>query len=136
FVYYAATLMTEPFYITAVMASLALAISLARRLHAPGWLRTALAFGAALGAAVLLRQLFLLIIPFLFLWLLIPAYRQGSQSLRRALAGLALSTAVVVLFILPFTIFNYGRFDRLVLLNTNAGFAFFWANHPIYGTQF
>ena len=32
--------------------------------------------------------------------------------------------------------FNYQRFNRFVLLNTNAGFAFFWGNHPIYGTHF
>jgi hypothetical protein len=38
--------------------------------------------------------------------------------------------------ILPFTIYNYARFDRFVLLNTNAGYALFWANHPIYGTHF
>jgi hypothetical protein len=38
--------------------------------------------------------------------------------------------------ILPFTINNYDRFGTFVLLNTNAGFAFFWANHPIHGTNF
>ncbi len=38
--------------------------------------------------------------------------------------------------ILPFTAYNYSRFGRFVLLNTNSGFAFFWANHPVYGTQF
>jgi hypothetical protein len=42
-------------------------------------------------------------------------------------------TAVVIV---PFTIYNQTRFDQFVLLNTNAGYAFFWANHPIYGTQF
>ena len=38
--------------------------------------------------------------------------------------------------ILPFTVYNYSRFDRFVLLNTNAGYAFFWGNHPIYGIHF
>jgi hypothetical protein len=38
--------------------------------------------------------------------------------------------------VVPFTIFNYARFDRFVLLNTNAGYALFWSNHPIYGTKF
>jgi hypothetical protein len=38
--------------------------------------------------------------------------------------------------ILPFTVFNYFQFDRFVLLNTNAGYAFFWGNHPIYGSNF
>jgi hypothetical protein len=40
------------------------------------------------------------------------------------------------LLIAPATIYNYGRFGRFVLLNSNAGFAFFWANHPIYGDHF
>jgi hypothetical protein len=38
--------------------------------------------------------------------------------------------------ILPFTAFNYIRFGRLVPLNTNSGYAFFWGNHPVYGTHF
>jgi hypothetical protein len=40
------------------------------------------------------------------------------------------------LAILPATIFNYSRFDRFLLLNTNAGFAMFLSNHPFYGTRF
>ena len=44
--------------------------------------------------------------------------------------------AVLLIAILPITLYNYSRFDRFVLLNTNAGFAFFWGNHPIYGTHF
>ena len=38
--------------------------------------------------------------------------------------------------ILPFTIYNTNRFGHFVFLNTNSGYAFFWSNHPIYGTQF
>jgi len=38
--------------------------------------------------------------------------------------------------VLPFTIYNYSRFDRFVLLNTNAGYVLYWGNHPVYGTQF
>jgi hypothetical protein len=58
------------------------------------------------------------------------------QGWRRILYTVAVTTAILVVAILPFTIFNYLRFERFVLLNTNAGYAFFWANHPIYGTQF
>jgi hypothetical protein len=43
---------------------------------------------------------------------------------------------VIAGMILPWTIRNYRAFDRLVLLNTNAGFAFFWGNHPIHGYSF
>ena len=40
------------------------------------------------------------------------------------------------MLIAPATLFNYRQFGRFVLLNTNAGYAFFWANHPIYGDHF
>jgi hypothetical protein len=38
--------------------------------------------------------------------------------------------------IVPWTIRNYLAFDRFVLLNTNAGFAFYWSNHPIHGQNY
>ncbi len=83
-----------------------------------------------LGAAALLRQVILLFVPVLFLWLL------RRLGWRRSWRGLMVVPAVLVLIILPFTVYNYLRFDRFVLLNTNAGFAFFWANHPVYGERF
>jgi hypothetical protein len=49
---------------------------------------------------------------------------------------LLIATVVVMILILPFTVYNYTRFQRFVLLNTNAGFAFFWGNHPIHGDKF
>lgn len=136
FIYYSASLMTEPFYILAILCSLYFAIELAgrggaqaapgQRMHSSVWL--ALGLGLSLAAAALLRQVFLLFIPFLFLWVLL--------SNRKLWAQLALSSLVVIAAILPFTIYNYARFDRFVLLNTNAGFAFYWGNHPLYGTDF
>jgi 4-amino-4-deoxy-L-arabinose transferase-like glycosyltransferase len=88
--------------------------------------------GLCLGAAVLLRQLFLIFVPLLFLWF----YWVKRWQWRKALIGLIPTALVIVLMILPFTVYNYSRFDRFVLLNTNSGFAFFWGNHPIYGTHF
>jgi 4-amino-4-deoxy-L-arabinose transferase-like glycosyltransferase len=138
FIYYAANLMTEAFYICAILGSLALALLLASK--DPGeagsrfgvsrreW-KLAVALGISLAAGVLLRQLFLLFIPFLFLWLLLA-------SRGRRLAELLVSGALIVAVIVPITAFNYSRFQRFVLLNTNAGFAFYWGNHPIYGTRF
>lgn len=156
FIYYAATLMTEPFYITTLMAALLLLLRL--RDNRPGsQTRTAVALGLALGATVLLRQLFLVLIPFLLLWLWVvrladmpaaaePGRGGASAFVRRPAAFLRggrapwraslIVAGLVVLMILPFTIYNYGRFDRFVLLNTNAGYAFFWGNHPVYGTRF
>jgi hypothetical protein len=86
-----------------------------------------------LGCTLLLRQLFLLFIPFLFLWI---AWAARKQGLRAWLGNLAIAGTISLLMILPFTIFNYARFHRFVLLNTNAGYVLFWGNHPIYGTRF
>lgn len=136
FIYYSAALMTESFYISAVLAVFWFAIRLMQtggQPPAPGMQRRlALGLGAALAAAVLLRQLFLLFVPFLLLWLAWSGRKQWS----RTVSNLALSAVVLLASILPITAFNYSRFGTFVLLNTNAGFAFFWGNHPVYGTQF
>jgi hypothetical protein len=147
FIYYAATLMTEPFYITAILGALYLMLRLRR--PAPGLeIRLAIALGLVLGTAILLRQLVLLLVPFLLLWLWairwLDARPPGERPhLSRFLRDKNLPwrptlvvIGIIVLMILPFTLYNQGRFDRFVLLNTNSGFAFFWANHPVYGTRF
>jgi 4-amino-4-deoxy-L-arabinose transferase-like glycosyltransferase len=139
FVYYAGALMTESFYITAVLGTLLLALEAG----APGKAGTATqrrspwvaaALGLSLGVAVLLRQLILLVVPFLFAWIWIVGRRNFPA--RRVLGNLALSGSVLAACVLPFTFYNYARFHSFVLLNTNAGFAFYWANHPIHGTSF
>ncbi|MCI0519387.1 MAG: glycosyltransferase family 39 protein [Chloroflexi bacterium] len=129
FFYYSAALMTEPFYITAILAALYLSIRLAEKNPSGREIGLAAALGLTLAATVLLRQLFLLIIPILFLWV----WWAGGW---RKLLPLALSGAIVVATILPITAYNYNRFQRFVLLNTNAGYAFFWGNHPFYGARF
>lgn len=139
FIYYSATLMTEPFYIVAILASLWISVRIVKnedksesdsslnKTENRLWLGILL--GLSLGAAVLLRQLFILFIPFLFLWI-------WWASVRRNLNVLAISGLIIFVLVIPFTIFNYTRFNRFVLLNTNAGYALFWSNHPIYGTRF
>jgi 4-amino-4-deoxy-L-arabinose transferase-like glycosyltransferase len=137
FVYYAACLMTESFYIIAILASFYFAFQLvpsqtlvasrSTENNSPK-LKYAVFLGLSLGAAVLFRQLFLLFIPFLFLWIILAG--------RKQIAPLFISSAIILLMIIPATVFNYARFGRFVLVNTNAGFAFFWGNHPIYGTHF
>jgi 4-amino-4-deoxy-L-arabinose transferase-like glycosyltransferase len=139
FIYYDACLMTEPFYITAILAGLYLAISISS-LPATNtkvsFLRSrfgqGIVFGLCLGTAVLLRQLFLLIIPVIFLWMIVA----GRDRLKSVLYPIIVSSAIIIVMILPFTAYNYARFGRFVLLNTNSGYAFFWGNHPIYGTHF
>ena len=139
FVYYAAALMTETFYIMGILWTLDLAGQLAqsqdeRPSLAPHiqWLL----LGLALGVTVLLRQVFLLFIPFLFAWLLWRSYRYQPRSLVQTIGALIGATVVVVLLIAPWTTRNYRAFDTFVLLNTNAGFAFFWGNHPIHEYDF
>jgi 4-amino-4-deoxy-L-arabinose transferase-like glycosyltransferase len=139
FVYYAAALMTETFYIIAILWTLDLAGRLGQASDAASnsklnveWLL----LGLALAVAVLLRQVFLLFIPVLYGWFLWRGYRYQGRAIKRTIAGIAIATAVLVASIAPWTMRNYRVFDRLVLLNTNAGFAFFWANHPIHGDNF
>lgn len=133
FIYYSATLMTEPFYITGILAVLYIAILWAQESSSQN---KSMQFGLLLGffaaATILFRQLFLLVVPFILLWVGYVRWREKKP----ALWGIFFSLVVIGLVILPFTIYNYQRFDRFVLLNTNAGFAFFWGNLPQYGTEF
>jgi hypothetical protein len=87
-----------------------------------------LLLGFALGLTILLRQVFLLVIPFIFLWLWFAA--------RPKLYRFLIPVGVIFMMILPWTIRNQIVFDHFVILNTNSGYAFFWGNHPIYGTEF
>lgn len=126
FIYYSAALVTETFYIVAVLWALDLALGLAESPTLRSWAM----LGLALGLAALLRQLILLFVPFLLLWLIWAG--RGRVRWRHLLVPLL----VIAALILPWTYRNYQAFGRFVLLNTNAGFAFFWANHPVYGTSF
>jgi hypothetical protein len=133
FIYYSGSLMTEPFYITSILYSLFVAIQLSEDTSKGTEIGHGILLGIALGITVLLRQVFLLFIPFLFLWLWIARFK---RRLSLPIVSTILSLGLVVLFILPATLYNQSRFGRFVLLNTNSGFAFYWGNHPIYGTRF
>lgn len=133
FFYYGAALMTEPYYITAILFTLYFAIQLAESKDRKKDIKLGAALGISIGFALLLRQVFLLFLPFLFLWIWIVRFRQ-SQSL--PIVSTVLSVVIIVLLIAPVTLYNYSRFGRFVLLNTNSGYAFFWGNNPIYGTEF
>lgn len=133
FIYYAATLMTEPFYITGLLVVLLLATRLADEENNRKTLWLAAGLGLSLGMTVLLRQLFLLVVPFIFLWLWWAHYRKKSSW---PVGSTLLALGILVLMIVPITLFNYRQFGRFVLINTNAGFAFYWGNHPAYGTHF
>jgi len=126
FFYYAGALMTETFFILAVLWMLNASFDFAQE---PNWVN-AVWLGLALGCGILLRQLLLLFIPFLIFWLLWVNWK--TINLRNYL----LILVIPALMIIPFTIRNYLAFDQFILLNTNSGYAFFWGNHPIHGTEF
>ena len=140
FVYYAAALMTESFYFVLILLSLYQAIRLVlgsrdgQRAGSSGSYLLAGSLGLSLGGAALLRQVVLLFVPVLLLWVFLASRNyQSRSSIGRSFAVTLAGLAVVIL---PVTAFNTSRFGRPVLINTNAGFAFFWANHPIHGTRF
>jgi len=148
FIYYAAALMTETFYIIGILWTLDCALRIQNQaaieheqknnIKPRLWIE----LGLAVGFTVLLRQVFLLFIPFLFVWLLwvfLRSTQRGSSTHRaftELLRGGLICAAVLVLLIAPVTVYNYNQFGQFVLLNTNAGFAFFWGNHPVYGDHF
>ena len=95
----------------------------------------------------MLRQVFLPFVPFLMGWLAWSIYRRFNQqpltrtsAFRSTLTAILLGTAatgfVTLLLISPITYHNYRQFGSFVLLNTNAGYAFYWSNHPIYGERY
>ena len=151
FIYYTAALMTEAFFMVGVLWSLDCTLRLAdRRLAtgettrpAVGWLTWA-ELGLALAITTYLRQTMLLVVPALLVWLALLEILAAGGSLgarlgaawRNLAGGVIAAMAVLFLLIAPATVFNYRQFHRFVLLNTNAGYAFFWANHPIYGDHF
>lgn len=130
FVLYAATLMTETFFICGLLFVLERSMTMA---EAPTWSR-ALALGIGLGLTTLLRQSILPGVAALVVWLMWVGLRR--RSLRRMILALLLSSAVLIAFILPFTIRNYRVYHEFLLLNSNAGYAMYSAQHPMHGTNF
>jgi hypothetical protein len=136
FVLYAARLMTETFYISAVLWSLERALAVEKAMASgqrPG-LDLVVGLGVSVGIATLLRQSFLPWVMVLYGWFLWTGARQ--RQLRRSLTIVGLATAVTMLLILPFTIRNYLVYGDRLLLNSNAGYAMYSAQHPFHGTRF
>ena len=137
FVYYAGALMTESFYIVSILWSLDMALRVSaksferRRVSGKDWFL----LGLALGTTVLLRQVFLFFVPILLGWVFF-AYRWGERRSLGYYRGVLTVGVVLILMIAPWSLRNYKAFGQFVLLNTNAGFAFFWGNHPIHGKSF
>jgi hypothetical protein len=141
FLLYGSALVTEAFYIVALLWTLDIATGLAQDTEPQGGFgkkRTWAALGLAFGLAVLLRQVVLLTLPLTLGWVGWMLARKNAPSARaaRLLPRTGLAVLLVLTCVAPWTIRNYMVFDQFVPLNTNAGFAFFWGNHPVHGVQF
>ena len=138
FVSYAATLMTETFFIAVLLWTLERGLALANRLRNEPALRSlwllGLALGVGLGLATLLRQSILPWVPVLFLYLLWLGWR--TKHLRATIVTLGLAGLILVAFVLPWTLRNFLIYDDFLLLNSNAGYAMYSAQHPMHGTSF
>ncbi len=140
FVYYGAALMTEAFCFVALLWSVDAALRLVDassggRVRVWRWAE----LGAALGVAVLLRQVAGLVAPVVVAWAVWQVSRSRTGAVwfwPRALGGAAVVVAVIALSVAPWTWRNHRAFGEFVPLNTNAGFAFFWGNHPVHGSTF
>jgi hypothetical protein len=136
FVLYAATLMTETFYIGTLLWSLTVGLSVGKRLRdgCSVTLSLALQLGLGLGLAALLRQSVLPWTAILSLWLLWQA--RAGKRWRPVVGTLAVTGLVVLACILPWTVRNYRVYGQFLLLNSNAGYAMYSAQHPMHGTSF
>jgi hypothetical protein len=139
FVLFSAQLMTETFYISALLYSLERSLALMELLHEDRLdrrraLLTAVGLGISLGVAALFRQAILPWIALSFALLLWFGWKEGH--LRETFVTLLLAGLVLIAFILPFTIRNYIVYGDFMLLNSNAGYAMYAAQHPMHGTSF
>jgi hypothetical protein len=136
FVLYATTLMTETFYIAALLWSLEVGLRVAHHLQEGEKVSLALGLqlGISLGLAALLRQSILPWVPVMYLYLLWLAWR--GRRLLSALRVLAPAGVLLVLCIAPFTLRNYVVYGEFLLLNSNTGYAMYSAQHPMHGTRF
>lgn len=136
FVLYAATLMTETFYIVTLLWSLDEGVKLGEHL----WQRRdvplvlPLRLGLSLGLAAVLRQSILPWVPVFFLYLLWQAWR--ARRLDETVRALVIAGLILVACILPWTYRNYRVYGRFLLLNSNTGYAMYSAQHPMHGTDF
>lgn len=138
FVYYGSGLLTDASFCVSVLWTLdsALRLAAAPTPRMSAWLE----LGLACGITVLLRQLFGLFVPALFLWMWWSRARRHDHGWRAAframMAGLVCVSGIVLMLVVPFTVRNYVAFSTIVPLNTNAGFALYWGNHPVHGNGF
>jgi hypothetical protein len=118
--------MTETFFIVFVLFALLMGLELKETPTLARWFF----LGLALGMASLLRQAFLLFVPFLLLWLFWELKKDSRHYWK-----FSIPVFVIVIMIAPWTLRNYLVYDQFLLLNSNAGYALFASNNPSLGTN-
>lgn len=143
FINYGASLMTEALYIVSILWVLDASMRLAESIHSdlsswPGKGRhsvlLAVELGIAIGISILLRQVILVFVFVLFFWFVWLGWRFHRTRETRNSAIVAAVMMAIILLPWIYRIFTIS--GEISLPNTNAGFAFFWSNHPINGIQF
>lgn len=140
FVLYGAMTQTEGLFLLTVLWSLERALALRERLEIGDWrLRdwgVVATLGVSLAVATLLRQSILPWVAVLFGWLLWADLYISRRLRWRTLRALALVGLIVAAGVLPFTLRNYRVYGDFLLLNSNAGYAMYSAQHPLHGVSF
>jgi 4-amino-4-deoxy-L-arabinose transferase-like glycosyltransferase len=103
---------------TLLLPEIALFILLVYRFRENPTLRAAAVLGGMSGLMAVTRSEQVLTFPLVVLPAILGVNR---HNWRRAVAWLVVAAAVLVLLIVPWTIFNVGRFDRPVLLSNGFG---------------
>jgi len=153
FIFFNAALMTQTFYILALLFVLDLTLQIRNSAirNPQSAIRHWLFLGLALGIGALLRQTLLLFAPILLAWLwrATRSTQYASRSTQYATRNTQHATrftfyvlrfacvlAVMGLLILPWTAYNYAAFGDFLLLNSNGGYWFWASNHPSRGVYF
>ncbi len=141
FILYGAMVQTEGLFLLAVLWSLERALALQERLREKEIERfrfvcAAVTLGVSMAVATLLRQSILPWVGVMLLWLLAADVTMQRRVRRRTLTALAVATMMLLAAILPFTLRNYRVYGELLLLNSNAGYAMYSAQHPLHGVNF
>lgn len=140
FVLYGAMVQTEGLFLLAVVWSLERTLAVREKLKEEKWgvqsWQAVATLGVSVAAATLLRQSILPWIVVLLLWLLAADWVDRRRVRLRALGATAGVSIIVLAAVLPFTLRNYRVYSDFLLLNSNAGYAMYSAQHPLHGISF
>jgi hypothetical protein len=140
FVLYGVMVQTEGVFLLAVVWSLERALALRERLEMGDWRLgnwgVAVMVGMSVAVATLLRQSILPWVGVMMAWLLVADVAMQRRLRLRTLGALAVVAAILLAAILPFTLRNYRVYGAVLLLNSNAGYAMYSAQHPLHGVSF